>query len=276
MHSTNFIYNGYTLHYRTIGTGSKYVFAFHGYGLTGDIFKAFEGAMGQRYTIISFDLFHHGGSTYPPTIPPHQTITPQAFAEMLNELCARLGIAKFGLMGYSMGGRMSLCLTEYFKDRVTELFLFAPDGIKPTPGYFFMVFNPVGKMLFKLLIKGYKYLGPVFWVYRTFRILPKKTYNFYRSQVDTEAKRQQLYNAWNAHKLFKPNLANVKQVIRENHIKLHLFTGAYDMLLQPHYFTHFAHSIGPGYKNNILKIGHNLITPDVNKLLAEYLAKENG
>lgn len=43
------------------------------------------------------------------------------------------GIEKFGLIGYSMGGRIVLVTMELMYQRINSVLLIAPDGLKINP-----------------------------------------------------------------------------------------------------------------------------------------------
>ncbi|UPT66842.1 MAG: alpha/beta hydrolase [Sphingobacteriales bacterium JAD_PAG50586_3] len=194
MRKAYFEYEGYKVHYAAIGNGDKYLLAFHGYGQEGAVFNAFENSLGRHYTIIAFDLFHHGESAYPLNLPPDTALETHQFKLMLEVLLTKLGVDTFGLMGYSMGGRICLQLLTLFGDRVNELYLFAPDGIKRSNGYAFGTYTLLGKALFKLMIDAGGIMLSALKLGNTLGIVNNKAYTFFVTQVNTKAKRRKLYD----------------------------------------------------------------------------------
>lgn len=263
-------YAGYKVHYVIIGKGSRYLFAFHGYGLTGEQYQAFETALGGKYTIISLDLFHHGQSHYPDNIGKDTALEPALFKAMIEKIATGMGIDRFGLMGYSMGGRICLYLLPQFGNRITELYLFAPDGIKRSYGYMLGTYTFIGKALFRLMLKqGWLMKGLLNIGWRIGVVNPK-AHKFFLSQIETQAKREKLYYSWQSYRLFRTDLDAVVKCIKENNMALHLFTGKYDRVLPPATVNRLLKKLGPGYVNIRLDSGHDLISTKTAHYLETY------
>lgn len=264
-------YQGYRLHYATIGSGPSYLLAFHGYGQDATVFNAFANSLGRHYTILSFDLFHHGGSTYPLTLAPNTPLAPALYKAMLDELLNRLGITTFGLMGYSMGGRICLHLAPMYGKQVTSLYLFAPDGIKRSYGYLMGISTPLGRSLFKVgisaggLVLGLLKLG------NALGIVNSKAHAFFVTQINSKPKRQKLYNTWLSYRLFMPNLDTVATLINQGQIKLHLFVGKYDKVLPPWTVRRLVKRLNPPIQPTLINSGHDLISPKTSTFLQDYL-----
>lgn len=273
MQKAFFEFEGYKIHYATIGNGSKYLLAFHGYGLDCTLFNAFADSLGKHYTIISFDLFHHGESKFPPALPGPTPLQPSLLKQMLESLLPKLGIDKFGLMGYSMGGRICLYLADYMQDRVDELYLFASDGMKRSYGYEFVTYTAVGRALFRLAIETGGLTLPILHIGRQLRIIDRKAATFFISQVNSKPKRQKLYYSWQAYRLFKPDLEKIATLVNAGKITLHLFCGKYDKILPPWTVKRLVNKLN-GYKPVILESGHDLVNAKTSLFLQEYLRDE--
>src|SRR5205809_920321 len=57
------------LHYLQSGIGKRVLLAFHGYSNNASIFHPFEPHLARQYTILSFDLPHHGNSKWAENVP---------------------------------------------------------------------------------------------------------------------------------------------------------------------------------------------------------------
>jgi len=53
-------HDGLSLEYEIIGDGDKTMFAFHGFGISAELFRNLESSLGKKYTIYSFNLPYHG------------------------------------------------------------------------------------------------------------------------------------------------------------------------------------------------------------------------
>lgn len=271
MQKAYFEYEGYKVHYAIIGKGDSYLFAFHGYGQEGAVFNAFENSLGKHYTIIAFDLFHHGGSNYPIGLAPDTAIETSVYKAMLEVLLTKVGIDKFGLMGYSMGGRICLQLLTMFGDRIDELYLFAPDGIKRSNGYAFGTYTLVGKALFKLMIDAGGIMLGALKLGNRLGIVNSKAYAFFVTQVNSKPKRRKLYNTWQAYRRFKPNLNSVAHQLNNGTTTMHLFTGRYDKVLPPWTVNRLLKKLTNNTVNNQLESGHDLISQKTSAYLQNYI-----
>ena len=73
--------------------------------------------------IIAVDLMGHGASPAPDQ-REHSTVYDLEYAtERIEELCARLGIARMHLVGYSMGGRTAMAYAARYPHRLASLAL---------------------------------------------------------------------------------------------------------------------------------------------------------
>lgn len=270
MQKAFFEFNGYRVHYATIGNGPKYLLAFHGYGQDSALFQSFSNSLGRHYTILSFDLFHHGESLYPLNVPASRPLPPELFKQMLEELLFKLGIEQFGLMGYSMGGRICLHLSTMFGNRVDELYLFASDGLKRSYGYLFVTYTRLGKSLFRLMINTGGIMSTALKFGQRMGILNGKAAAFFITQVNSKPKRERLYNAWQTYQLFRADLNAVAELINSGQIKLHLFCGKYDKVLPPWTIQRFVKKL-KDIQPVMLESGHDLVTPKTSAYLQDYL-----
>ena len=89
-----------SLHYQRWGSGGRVLLAFHGYGNTAALFSSFGTHLGQEFTILSFDLPHHGKSQWPPDNLVHKA----DLQKLVSAVRHTYGVNKVSLAGYSMGG----------------------------------------------------------------------------------------------------------------------------------------------------------------------------
>ncbi|MCP4766546.1 MAG: alpha/beta fold hydrolase [Gammaproteobacteria bacterium] len=111
---------------RTSRNGTRYwvggvegapVLAFiHGLGLNRLIWNRYLSRLGQRYRVLSYDLYGHGESLSPPRKP---TVT--TFSEQLIGLMDELGIEQCVPIGFSLGGMINRRMAIDHPDRVSAL-----------------------------------------------------------------------------------------------------------------------------------------------------------
>lgn len=110
--------NGCKIHYRVEGNGPPLILV-HGYAINADINWRWNGLirkLKKHFTVISFDLRGHGLSDKPSK--------PNSYGlEMVKDivrLMDHLNIPKANVMGYSMGGFITLKLITMYPDRLIK------------------------------------------------------------------------------------------------------------------------------------------------------------
>src|ERR1700744_3326350 len=131
-------------HYSCWGTGSRILFAFHGYGESSESFAFLAEALGRDFTIVAMDLPFHGETEWKEA---ELFFDPGDLPALLEAIAEGLPGRQQGwwLMGYSMGGRIALQLLELAAPRIERLVLLAPDGLVVNPWYWLAPRNHGGK-----------------------------------------------------------------------------------------------------------------------------------
>jgi pimeloyl-ACP methyl ester carboxylesterase len=88
----------------------------HGLGLNRQVWDKYRSRLGQRYRVLTYDLYGHGESTAPP-----QTPDVTLFSEQLIGLMDELGIDQSALVGFSLGGMINRRVAIDHPDRVSAL-----------------------------------------------------------------------------------------------------------------------------------------------------------
>jgi len=88
----------------------------HGLGLNRQIWDRYLSRLGQRYRVLSYDLYGHGESVSPPHKP---TVT--TFSEQLIELMDELDIEQCAPIGFSLGGMINRRMAIDHPERVSAL-----------------------------------------------------------------------------------------------------------------------------------------------------------
>jgi len=92
----------------------------HGFTGNKQSLRALREALRPSHRVISFDLPWHGGTTV--TVREGE-MSVERCAKALVEALDTLGVQRFAMFGYSMGGRIALALALSYPERVTQLML---------------------------------------------------------------------------------------------------------------------------------------------------------
>lgn len=269
MSSYTFSHKDLSIHFTRFGTGKTPLFAFHGFGRTGQDFDLFEPFLRNRFTVYAFDLFLHGESPFPEDRIEDHPITEKELQEFFVAFTNEYGIDDFSIMGYSLGGKISLSLLELFPKKVKEIYLLAPDGIILNRWYNFASRSTIGKALYRHIIN---YPNPYFILLKTSKaigFIREKMYKFLMMNMETKQKRQLVYDIWLTFSLIKPNIPKIQKLIIGNNIQCHLFFGKHDNIIKPKIGEKFAKGIPNNSTFHIIECGHVLIRERTGKIIQQ-------
>lgn len=268
--SIHYFTHGPTLAYRTYGSGPLPVLAFHGFGRTGGDFAVLEEALGQTCTLYAFDLHFHGKSPgYPERA--EKPFTAAELATYFTAFLDQLGVKKCALLGYSLGGRITLGLMEQMPERLERVFLAAPDGLITRPWYRGSATSHGGRALYRRFVEKPAFVHGLIHGLRAVRLLNEKMHRFLIGQTDSKAKRMLVRDVWLSYRLIEPDLKNVADQARKHHIPIHLFFGERDTVIKPAFGANLRHHAPELVTQQELPFGHVLLTPELGQAIREHL-----
>jgi pimeloyl-ACP methyl ester carboxylesterase len=253
---SSFIQTGDTaVHYLRAGDGPDLLVCFHGFGEHARTFELLSGKL-PGFTIIAFDLPFHGKTTL-------DTAAIFSVKELLDIIkrCPEIQEKKFGLLGYSMGGRIALSVYEAAPFKVECIILLAPDGLVVNPWYRFATRTIAGKKIFRytMLHPGW-FLGLLNFSKRL-NLVNQSVWKFVQSQVGDLEVRKKIYAVWMAFRQFSPDLKTIRRQILEHQSPVYMLFGQYDRIITPNKGIAFVKSIQPYGKIKIIESGHQLLHP---------------
>ncbi|SFC40737.1 Pimeloyl-ACP methyl ester carboxylesterase [Flexibacter flexilis DSM 6793] len=225
-----FAWKNTRLSYVQYGDGQRVLLAFHGFGQNKNAWLSVAQALGNEYCIYSFDLFFHGESIWPNSDEP---IEKQDVKNIFEAFLQEKQIQQFGVMGFSLGAKIALCLAELFPTRLNQLILAAPDGLHINFWYRLATGSQLMRYIFKSLISNPDFfLNMVHWLGKA-RLVNKKLLQFALSQMHNPEKRRQVYYSWCAFRKLTPNVELIAANCNQRKIMTVLFVGIADNVI-PH------------------------------------------
>lgn len=253
-------HNDLSLQFLTYGSGSKVLFAFHGFGRHASDYKVFEPLFGEKYTIYAFNLFHHGDSEYPTERIEQNTFTKSEFKRLFKKFIIEKEITSFDVMGYSLGGKLALMFAEIFHKQLNQMWLFAPDGIKMNFWYRFASSTQTGRNIYKYFLHNpHLFITMVNGLHGA-KIINSKLKKFALKNMASQEDRELVYKVWLTFKDTNPNMGVVVNNILRKNIPVHQFFGAKDQVIKPHLGKWLAKKIRQENRLHILPAGHMLLT----------------
>ncbi len=241
--------------------------AFHGYGQSSAYYLPMETAVGGDYTIYAFDLFFHGKSSLHKAVTP---LTKPYLQRMISIFLQEQQIQRFSVVGFSMGGKFALTLVEGFAERINELFLIAPDGIKTSFWYNIATYPGWLQQLFKRTVVKPGAFFRLLNVLDRYDMVHKGLIRFAYYQMDSTEKRLRVYRSWIGLRDLNFDIRQIVKLLNQNQIAVTMFLGEYDEVISPKRVGVFVKALDKG-KLVILKSGHSYLLQKVAELLHKQL-----
>ena len=247
-------YQHSTINYYSFGTGKELLIALHGYGETGESFAVLEKYLGNEYTIIALDFPFHGATDWNDGL----LFTADALIAILH-LINPSTKQPFTLLGYSMGGRVSLYLLHQYPQLIKKIILIAPDGLHHNFWHWFSTQTFIGNRLFAFTMHHPKWLYFLMKAAVAVRLFNKSIFNFVQYYLHEKSSRLILYKRWTAMRKFSPNLPLLKKIIPQNEISIKILFGKYDKIIVTKRGLQFQQGIEKWVTVKELVAGHQLL-----------------
>jgi pimeloyl-ACP methyl ester carboxylesterase len=253
-------YKSSRIHYCCWGSGTKLLFAFHGYGESAATFGFLGEALGGEYTLVAIDLPFHGQTEWKEGL----SFQPKELYGFLQEIAATFPgkAGDWGLIGYSMGGRIALQLFEDHPEVFDRLVLLAPDGLVVNLWYRLATGTLLGNAIFRWSMRRPGWLFLLLRVNNALRLVNPSVYKFAMHYIDDEPARQSLYTRWMTMRAFRPRLGVIAEDIRKRQVPVSLVYGKYDRIIRWERGEKFRkRGIGDTTRLILLDTGHQLLRP---------------
>jgi pimeloyl-ACP methyl ester carboxylesterase len=239
------------INYYKYGNGSKVLFCLHGYGEDGTSFSFLEKYLGETYTLYAIDFPFHGATGW-----DDKVLSAEELLYIFNSICTNRNNS-FSVLAYSMGGRVALHLLQHVPEKIERVVLIAPDGLHENFWYFLSTQTKPGNKLFSYTMRKPQLFFSFLNVAGKTNIVNKSIVKFVHHFLDDANERTLLYKRWTAMHVFRPSLANIKEICDEKNIQLHLLFGSFDRII-----LHKRAAIFKQSKNihvNVIEAGHQLL-----------------
>lgn len=258
------------------GEGDRLLICLHGFGESAGGFACLEPGLGDSYRIVAINLPYHGD-----TVWHNQYFTPEILLEIIISIKDRYHQNTFSLLGYSMGGRLGLCLAETLlnqpnrlnqPNQLNQLILLAPDGLKHNGWYWFVTQTRVGGRIFYYSVRHPWFFLCLLKFSHKLGFMNDNRYKFTFSRMDTEEKRNEVYRIWNCMKKMRPRRRRIKTLLLKHKLPVLLLFGKYDSVIPPSLGRKFSRGLS-ACTCIVLEKGHRLLTGETAVLIRENLER---
>ncbi|GAA4372328.1 alpha/beta fold hydrolase [Hymenobacter koreensis] len=248
-----FVTSGSTkLHYQVYGRGPRVLLAFHGYGQSESHWRTLVNQIGDQVTLYTFDLFYHGRSQLAKADAP---LRKPRLGELMEQFLVDNNISHFGLLAFSMGAKFALVLAELFPERVQQLWLIAPDGIKTQFWYSLATYPPwMRGVLGRAVLRPQRLLRFIDRLAER-RIVDYGLVRFAQWQLDSREKRLRVYRSWTNFRLLTFDLRRLTATLNQQPTPVTFFLGKHDKVIPHTGLQAFIASLGAAH-TVLLDTGH--------------------
>lgn len=240
------------------GSGPELLICLHGFGERASHFRCMEAGLGNIFTIIALDMPFHGNTAWRENRP----FEKEDLAALTEKILEKFGKQTFSLMGYSMGGRLALCIIEKLASRVKHLVLAAPDGLKNNPWHMFATQTTLGNRLFSYNTRHPAVFFRLLTLWRRWGLLNESVYKFAYHRMDRPEKRLLVYNVWTIMRRMMPSVKHCKQLLARYSVDTIAIFGRYDRVIPPVIGERFADGSFP-CNIVVLERGHQLVNEEL-------------
>lgn len=253
MESKFLTYKQSLIHYTCCGTGTEILFAFHGYGENTLSFNLLEDLIGKDFTIIAIDFPFHGKTEWKEGL----LFSVDDLISIIQQINHQT--QPINLLGYSMGGRVSLQLLQTIPDSIKKLVLIAPDGLHNNFWHSFSTRTKAGNVLFAYVMKHPGFIFFLMKIAVHLNLFNKSIFNFVHYYLDEASSRLILYRRWTTMRKFNPNKDLLKSIILQKRIPVKLLFGKFDKVIITKRGEQFKKGIEQFVEVKEIEAGHQLL-----------------
>lgn len=237
---------------RSYGEGPLLTLCLHGFLEGSAHFAALAEAL-PGHRLLAPDMPFHGLTEW-----GGGRLTPEDLSDILFQ-CPELREGRFGLLGYSMGGKVALTLFERMPERISHLVLVAPDGLRPDPWHAFFTRTRLGDGILRYTMRDPRWFTGLLRMLRGTGLVNESLYRFTLSYLGDAAVRRRVYRIWTTLCELRPDRRRVADTIRRHRPQVRMVFGRYDRLCPPAIGAHFAKGLEGLVRIDIIEAGHLLL-----------------
>ena len=214
------------LHYIKIGTGPRVMICFHGFGRDATMFQSYQN-MFPNFTIYSVSLFYHGSNWK----DQRTCLNDKRWKAMFGDFLLSEGIENFSLLGFSLGGKVALYTFQLFSDRVDELHLIAPYGIKANVVELITQRLPFVYRRLERYVHHPAHLLLLLGMLRRYKLLDATLLNITINQMSSREARARIFHTMRLYGALRLNLKSIRRKLETSKVPVVFYLGLYDKIL---------------------------------------------
>ncbi len=265
--------NDLVLTYEVYGHGENKLLCFHGHGKSAKDYAFLET---PHRTVISVNLFFHGGSFMPEQRIEKKPVTPKEIYQLIQlifvqEKCENDAIH---LIAYSQGGRFGIALLPYFMEQFASIHFIAVDGMDDNNIYSRTQRKYLARKLFKYWTKKPKSLVFIAQLLVKIRIIHPKLFELLTFYTSDPKRFIISYKAWAAFRALRTDEIALKKLFKNYPNRFKLIIGQYDQIITSKTAKQFLKRIEREDALMEIPFGHDVFKASAQKYIFEKIMIE--
>jgi len=243
------------------GSGSQPVICFHGYGESGSHCSFLEQLADRQFSFFVIDLPFHGTTEWNEGLD----FECEDLMEIIDGILASDNDKqetinkKLILLGFSLGGRISLSLYQAIPGKIEKVVLLAPDGLKINFWYWLVTQTGAGRKLFYFTMQNPGWFFGLLRIFKSIGLVNNSVFKFVKYYIDNKTVRHELYNRWITFRNLSPDLSKIKSMVLKHKTPFRLVYGKHDRIILPEHGEKFRKGIEMHCNVSVIESGHQVL-----------------
>lgn len=212
--------------YHKMGSGSKAIIALHGYGRDGADFTISITQWEKDVTFYAVDLPFHGLTGWKRSL-----YNKGHLKGIIDGLLEQEGINQFTAVGHSLGGRLWLAMAPYFEERLTVLWLLAPDGITTRNRHLYEYWPISFRSTLAKILQYPNTLLRIANMAHQLSIIDARAVRFLAHQLSEKIRWTSMVNTWKSISYFRLNKKELKRQMEQHPFHSYFVIGERDQVI---------------------------------------------
>jgi pimeloyl-ACP methyl ester carboxylesterase len=272
MQEADLIYQNSSIHYRFSSGGPQLLICCHGYDESSISF-AFLQKLLQHFSFLCIDLPFHGDTQW----KEERELTIADLNSIIDSI-RQLHFSNtdtVSLLGFSLGSRLTLAILQSAHFNVKRIVLLAPDGIRMNFWYWFATQTRVGNRVFRFSAEHPALIFGFLNAANKLRLINQSVYKFTKYYLQDKNSRTLLYKRWTGMRKIKPDLKQIKTIVKEKGLMVDLVYGEYDRIIKHERAQKFCRELGKNCKLHIIGCGHQVLHEKNAAFIVQLLSSSN-
>jgi pimeloyl-ACP methyl ester carboxylesterase len=243
------------------GSGLQPVICFHGYGESGNHFGFLEQSADQQFSFFAIDLPFHGETEWNEGLDFECEDLKEIIDALLASDYDKQEILNYKpiLLGFSLGGRISLSLYQAIPGKIEKVVLLAPDGLKINFWYWLGTQTWAGRKLFYFTMQNPGWFFGFLKILKSIGFVNSSVFKFVKYYIDNKTVRHELYNRWITFRNLSPDLSKIKLMVLKHKTPFRLVYGKHDRIILPEHGGKFRKGIEMHCNVSVIESGHQVL-----------------